>query len=182
MGAYENPAIIRDTSGQIYGQAIASFGQSIAKGISIYGQKAQEANKKAQEKIERQQRIAYDIEDKAYAQANKNYAELASKDPSLVDQFKKQTELLLRGNGENIGAIKAQTLLATQNDLTKEERQNYRDIVNRAQTFQISAVEGGGKILADLEDQQGILAQDIASTHAWVGSNELEKDTSITTK
>jgi hypothetical protein len=181
MGAYENPAIIRDTSGQIYGQAIASFGQSIAKGISIYGQKAQEANKKAQEKIERQQRIAYDIEDKAYAQANKNYAELASKDPSLVDQFKKQTELLLRGNGENIGAIKAQTLLATQNDLTKEERQNYRNIVNRAQTFQISAVEGGGKILADLEDQQGILAQDIASTHAWVGSNELEKDTSMLT-
>ncbi|MAO22503.1 MAG: hypothetical protein CMJ25_17285 [Phycisphaerae bacterium] len=181
MGAYENPAIIRDTSGQIYGQAIASFGQSIAKGISIYGQKAQEANKKAQEKIERQQRIAYDIEDKAYAQANKNYAELASKDPSLVDQFKSQTELLLRGNGENIGAIKAQTLLATKNDLTKEERQNYRNIVNRAQTFQISAVEGGGKILADLEDQQGILAQDIASTHAWVGSNELEKDTSMLT-
>ncbi len=181
MGAYENPAIIRDTSSQIYGQAIASFGQSIAKGISIYGQKAQEANKKAQEKIERQQRIAYDIEDKAYAQANKNYAELASKDPSLVDQFKKQTELLLRGNGENIGAIKAQTLLATQNDLTQEERQNYRNIVNRAQTFQISAVEGGGKILADLEDQQGILAQDIASTHAWVGSNELEKDTSMLT-
>ena len=181
MGAYENPAIIRDTSGQIYGQAIASFGQSIAKGISIYGQKVQEANKKAQEKIERQQRIAYDIEDKAYAQANKNYAELASKDPSLVDQFKKQTELLLRGDGENIGAIKAQTLLATQNDLTQEERQNYRNIVNRAQTFQISAVEGGGKILADLEDQQGILAQDIASTHAWVGSNELEKDTSMLT-
>ena len=181
MGAYENPAIIRDTSGQIYGQAIASFGQSIAKGISIYGQKVQEANRKAQEKIERQQRIAYDIEDKAYAQANKNYAELASKDPSLVDQFKKQTELLLRGNGENIGAIKAQTLLATQNDLTQEERQNYRNIVNRAQTFQISAVEGGGKILADLEDQKGILAQDIASTHAWVGSNELEKDTSMLT-
>jgi|11BtaG_2_1085332.scaffolds.fasta_scaffold02361_4 hypothetical protein len=181
MGAYENPAIIRDTSGQIYGQAIASFGQSIAKGISIYGQKVQEANRKAQEKIERQQRIAYDIEDKAYAQANKNYAELASKDPSLVDQFKKQTELLLRGSGENIGAIKAQTLLATQNDLTQEERQNYRNIVNRAQTFQISAVEGGGKILADLEDQQGILAQDIASTHAWVGSNELEKDTSMLT-
>jgi len=137
--------------------------------------------KKAQEKIERQQRIAYDIEDKAYAQANKNYAELASKDPSLVDQFKKQTELLLSGDGENIGAIKAQTLLATQNDLTQEERQNYRNIVNRAQTFQISAVEGGGKILADLEDQKGILAQDIASTHAWVGSNELEKDTSMLT-
>jgi len=181
MGAYENPAIIRDTSGQIYGQAIASFGQSIAKGISIYGQKVQEANRKAQEKIERQQRIAYDIEDKAYAQANKNYAELASKDPSLVDQFKKQTELLLSGDGENIGAIKAQTLLATQNDLTQEERQNYRNIVNRAQTFQISSVEGGGKILADLEDQKGILAQDIASTHAWVGSNELEKDTSMLT-
>ena len=181
MGAYENPAIIRDTSGQIYGQAIASFGQSIAKGISIYGQKVQEANKKAKEKIERQQRIAYDIEDKAYAQANKNYAELASKDPSLVDQFKKQTELLLRGDGENIGAIKAQTLLATQNDLTQEERQNYRNIVNKAQTFQISAIEGGGKILADLEDQKGILAQDIASTHAWVGNTELEKDTSMLT-
>ena len=181
MGAYENPTIIRDRSGEIYGQAIASFSQSIAKGITAYGQAIAASNKKAQEKIERQQRIAYDVEDKAYAQANKNYAELASKDPSLVDQFKKQTELLLRGDDENIGAIKAQTLLATQNDLTQEERQNYRNIVNRAQTFQISAVEGGGKILADLEDQKGILAQDIASTHAWVGSNELEKDTSMLT-
>ena len=36
MGAYDNPRIIRDTSGQIYGQAIANFGQQIASGMKTY--------------------------------------------------------------------------------------------------------------------------------------------------
>ena len=50
MGAYENPTIIRDRSGEIYGQAIASFSQSIAKGITAYGQAIAASNKKAKKK------------------------------------------------------------------------------------------------------------------------------------
>ncbi len=33
--SYRNPQIVRDTSGEIYGQGIASFGQAIAKGIMV---------------------------------------------------------------------------------------------------------------------------------------------------
>ena len=36
MGAYDNPAIIRDRSAEIYGQAAASFGAAVGKGIMNY--------------------------------------------------------------------------------------------------------------------------------------------------
>ena len=40
MGAYENPAIITDKSGEIFAQGMAQFSQSIAQGIEAYGVKA----------------------------------------------------------------------------------------------------------------------------------------------
>jgi len=181
MGAYDNPRIIRDTSGQIYGQALANFGQQVGAGLTTSFRKEEQEKAKADKEIERQQRIAYNVENKMYNDANKNYSLLATKDPSLVDKFKLRVEQLLRGDDKNIGAIKAQTLLDTKNDLTLEERQEYRDIIQTAQAFQISSVQGGGQIIADLEDVNGVLGADIASTHAWVGKPGLESDTSMLT-
>ena len=74
-----------------------------------------------------------------------------------------------------------ETLLDTKNDLTPDERQQYRGIIQKAQAFQISSVQGGGQIIADLEDVNGVLGSDIASTHAWVGNPGLESDTSMLT-
>ena len=181
MGAYDNPRIIQDTSGQIYGQALANFGQQVGAGLTTAFRKEEQEKAKADKEIERQQRIAYNVENKMYNDANKNYSLLATKDPSLVDKFKLRVEQLLRGDDKNIGAIKAQTLLDTKNDLTLEERQEYRDIIQTAQAFQISSVQGGGQIIADLEDVNGVLGADIASTHAWVGKPGLESDTSMLT-
>jgi len=163
MGAYENPTIIRDRSGEIYGQAIASFGQSIAKGIAAYG------------------RIANDIETNAYKQAHQNFAKVTAKTPSLIDQFKTTVKDLLDGDENNMGAIEAETLLKVRNDLTKDERKKYRNIVNRAQSFQTLGVEGGAKMITDLEEVKNVLPQDIANTHYWVGDTDLEQDTSMLT-
>ena len=181
MGAYDNPKIIRDTSGQIYGQALANFGKQVGAGLTTAFKKEEQEKIKADKEIERQQRIAYNVENKMYNNANKNYSLLATKDPSLVGMFKSKVEKLLRGDGDNMGAIKAQTLLDTKNDLTPDERQQYRGIIQKAQAFQISSVQGGGQIIADLEDVNGVLGSDIASTHAWVGNPGLESDTSMLT-
>ena len=32
--SYRNPEIIKDTSGQIYGQAVANIGKSLAQGVA----------------------------------------------------------------------------------------------------------------------------------------------------
>ena len=181
MGAYDNPKIIRDTSGQIYGQAIANLGQQIGAGLTKHFDKVEAEKEKAEKEIQRQQRIAYAVEDKMYADANKNYSKLAAKDSSLVDKFKGKVEWLLKGDENSMGALKAATLLATKTDLTSEERNMYRGIVQEAQAFQISAIEGGGKIIADLEDQSNIDPSDIASTHAWAGRPGVEADTSMLT-
>jgi len=181
MGAYDNPRIIRDTSGQIYGQAIANLGQQIGAGLTKAFAKEEVEKEKARKEIERQQRIAYSVEDKMYQQANRNYAKLSAKDPSLVDKFKIKVGEMLNGTDKNLGAIEAATLLEIKTDLTKEERQRYRNIVQKAEAFQISAVEGGGKIISDLQDVDGVNAGGIATTHAWVGAPGLEADTSMLT-
>mgnify|MGYP003665177317 FL=1 len=102
MGAYDNPKIIRDTSGQIYGQALANFGKQVGAGLTTAFKKEEQEKIKADKEIERQQRIAYNVENKMYNNANKNYSLLATKDPSLVGMFKSKVEKLLRGDRDII--------------------------------------------------------------------------------
>jgi hypothetical protein len=114
MGAYENPQPIIDRSGEIWGQAIASFGTSIGAGIAQAAAYRAAAKKKQEDEDQRVQAIGYEIEEKTYDQANENYQEVLEKIPSLADQFKTETALLLDGDGtDENGAIWAQTQLAT---------------------------------------------------------------------
>ena len=132
MGAYDNPKIVRDTSGQIYGQAIANLGQQVGGAMKSYYANQKIEQEKAQKEIERVQRIANQVETRFYDQANRNYAIVAKEDKSLLKGFQNEVGILLRGSGVEgqqgykIGAIKAQTLLDTKNDLSQKERQYYR--------------------------------------------------------
>jgi hypothetical protein len=108
--SYRNPQIVRDTSGQIYGQTAANIGQSLAKGIATLGARREQQRKKADQEAQRTQQIGYGIQTKAYEQRNKVYSELLKKEPGLAEQFKTQTEALLMGNDEiGMGAIEART-------------------------------------------------------------------------
>ena len=185
MGAYDSPKIIRDRSGEIYGQAIANFGQQVGAGLKANYLKRDQEAEKANKEIERQQRIGFNIETQAYDLADRNYALVAKEDPGLAQGFKDEVYTLLRGDKESdppiMGAIQAQTLLQTKTDLTDDERTQYRTIVQNAKTFQNNAIAGGGKILSDLEDMKGLNPDDMASTHYWVGANDVESDTSMLT-
>ncbi len=187
MGAYDNPRIIRDTSGQIYGQAIATFGKQFGDMMKSYAANQKAEQEKADKEIERVQRIANQVESKFYDQANRNYAIVAKEDKSLLKGFQNEVGNLLNGvgiegeEGYQIGAIKAQTYLDTKNDLTTEERQYYREVVQRAKTFQNNAIAGGGQIINDLQDIDKVAAKGFGSTHYWTGSNDTERDTTMLT-
>jgi hypothetical protein len=135
MGAYENPQPIIDRSGEIWGQAIASFGTSIGAGIAQAAAYRAAAKKEQEDEDQRVQAIGYEIEEKTSDEANKNYQEVLEKIPSLADQFKTETALLLEGTDEN-GAIWAQTQLATAGNLSKKDRKKYKKIAQRAVDFQ----------------------------------------------
>jgi hypothetical protein len=187
MGAYDNPRIVRDTSGQIYGQAIANLGQQVGSAMKSYYANQKIEQEKAQKEIERVQRIANQVETNFYDQANRNSAIVAKEDKSLLKGFQNEVGILLRGSGVEgqegykIGAIKAQTLLDTKNDLSQEERQYYREVVQRAKNFQINAIAGGGQIINDLEDFSKVKPKDMNSSHYWTGSTDAERDTTMIT-
>ena len=73
MGAYENPAMLQGPNiGKIWGQAAASFGQSIGQGIESAMKQYEQAKKEQKAENARVQRIGYEIEERAYDQANQN--------------------------------------------------------------------------------------------------------------
>ena len=176
--SYRNPEIIRDRSGEIYGQAVANIGQSLAKGIATGVASREALRKEANAEKKRVQGIGYQIESKAYANRNKNYQGLKKTEPGVAEQFKQRTETLLRGSEGEMGAIEANTILATKSALSIEEKQELRAIVTKFETFQNSMVGNSGKILSETEIYNNASPADFDSKYRWSGSNEYERSAS----
>ena len=183
--SYRNPGQIQaDQSGQIYGQALANLGQSFLSFAQTQAQRREEAAKEQKAENDRLQKIGYEIEEAYYDAANTNYEALKEQSPALSEQFKTMTAQLLDGTGVTgeecyqMGAIEAQTKLATKSDLTKEDRKKYRDIVQKAKAFQTRVIAGGGDIMADLADLEKIKPQDIGNTHFYIGNTAQDRLTS----
>jgi hypothetical protein len=177
--SYRNPQIVRDTSGQVYGQAVANIGQSLAKGIATLGARREQQRKKAEQEAQRTQQIGYGIQTKAYEQRNKVYSELLKKEPGLAEQFKQQTEILLMGNDEvGMGAIEARTLLATGKDLSIKEKQDLQNTINRYEVFQNGLQGNAGKILSETQLYNNTSPADFDNKYRWTGSNQYERTAS----
>ncbi len=177
--SYRNPQIVRDTSGQIYGQTAANIGQSLAKGIATLGARREQQRKKADQEAQRTQQIGYGIQTKAYEQRNKVYSELLKKEPGLAEQFKQQTEALLMGNDEvGMGAIEARTLLATGKDLSVKEKQDLQNTINRYEVFQNGLQGNAGKILSETELYNNTSPADFDNKYRWAGGNQYERTAS----
>jgi hypothetical protein len=177
--SYRNPQIVRDTSGQIYGQTAANIGQSLAKGIATLGARREQQRKKADQEAQRTQQIGYGIQTKAYEQRNKVYSELLKKEPGLAEQFKTQTEALLMGNDEiGMGAIEARTLLATGKDLSIKDKQDLQDRINKYEVFQNGLQGNAGKILSETELYNNTSPADFDNKYRWAGGNQYERTAS----
>jgi hypothetical protein len=177
--SYRNPQIIRDTSAELYGQAAASIGQSLSRGIMTLAAKRDQQRKKADAEAQRTQQIGYGIQTKAYEKRNKVYSELLKKEPGLAEQFKKQTESLLMGDDEiGMGAIEARTILATGQNLSVQEKQDLQGIINRYEVFQNGLQGNAGKILAETELYNNTSPADFDNKYRWAGSNQYERTAS----
>lgn len=154
--SYRNPPIIVDRSTDVWGKAIAGFGQQVAQGIltaSEARRKAEEAQaaqaKKealAQQKLTTATRASYmDVARDKYIQIKKNGG------LSLAEQFMKQVEIDLDGADGKIGAIDASVQLALNTSLNKDQRAEYNKIVDSAKMYQAEAVSGFGNVMSGLD-------------------------------
>ena len=177
--SYRNPAIIKDTSGELYGQAAANVGRSLARGMEMAGSRREQQRKQADADRKRTQQIGYGIQSKAYESRNKVYTELLKKEPGLAEQFKEQTEALLMGNDEiGMGAIEARTILATGQNLDMKEKQRLQEVINRYEVFQSGLQGNAGKIQAEVQLYQSTSPGEFDDKYRWAGSNEFERTTS----
>ena len=157
MSAYDNPRIINDQSAMAWANAAAKLSETMVQSIQNMVKFRQQQKAVANEK---QDRFNLAWNKVALAQ-NKNLRETikASKeqgvDISLVKQFQNIQKTIMQGGEGMMGSIEAQTLLLTKSNLSKEERDRLANIVNRAEANIDSIIEGGGKIMTDVEMIKG---------------------------
>ena len=154
--SYRNPPIIVDRSTDVWGKAIAGFGQQVAQGILSASEarrkaeaaQAAQAKKEAlaQQKLTTATRASYmDAARDKYIQIKKNSG------LSLAQQFMKQVEIDLNGADGEVGAIDASVQLALNTSLTKDQRANYNKIVDGAKMYQAEAVSGFANLVSGLD-------------------------------
>ena len=181
MGAYENPAIIRDRSGEIYGQALAGFGKSIAGGLTNAANKRDQLRQQASAEQKRTQNIQYQIQQQQFSERNRNFTELRKSGVPLTGQFKGLTQDSLMGVGKpgdenyQMGSVEAATLLATSSDLTLELRQSLQKTIDDSTQFQQGLLQNAGKIVAELEQYKNLPASELMKNFTFSGATDYER-------
>lgn len=154
--SYRNPPIIVDRSTDVWGKAIAGFGQQVAQGILSASEarrkseaaQAAQARKEAlaQQKLTTATRASYmDAARDKYIQIKKNGG------LSLAQQFMKQVEIDLNGADGEPGAIDASVQLALNTSLDADQREKYNKIVDGAKMYQAEAVSGFANLMSGLD-------------------------------
>lgn len=156
MGAYENPGIIQDRSGEIWGQTIQNVGQQFAQGIISYSQKQAKLQDEKEKTNTYNQNLWFDIDRNENKLLQKNLTDYKGKKGKLFDKYTQSARDLLNGTGDEIGAKKAQFLIKTTKNLSQEDREKYTKIVNRYDSYMGNSLRTAGSIIAENQEWDNI--------------------------
>lgn len=181
MGAYENPTIIRDRSGEIFGQAIANFGKSIAEGITRAAANRDALRRETEAERKRVQGFEYQIQQKQYKDKNANVKEFTKTGVPLTSQFQTLAGEAMLGVGkpgdENyiMGAIPAATALATDPNLSLDDKRFLQTQIDDSTQFQENMLQYGGQIKAELIPYNELPVQEYGNNFTFAGNTAYEK-------
>lgn len=177
MGAYDNPTIIRDRSGETYGKAIADFGRSIGQGAVMYASTMAKAQKEADVQTLKD-RNTFLINDEAFEEEflTAEAAAASSKTP-MMDSFSVQLRQSIDGvkNDEDpsqnkMGAKEARYLMMTQKNLSKEKQTEYGDIVKNYKTFLKESELNMGSLIGEKEEYLNYTRSDLGRKSTFLGT------------
>ena len=179
--SYRNPPIIVDRSTDVWGKAIANFGQQVAQGILSIGDAKKKAGQaqaaQTAKDVAAMQKLATATRESYMSDFRDSYIALKKKDGNLAEQFKKQTMIDLNGDGKEIGAIDAQVQLSLNSNLSVIEKEKYNKIVDSAKMYQAQAVDGFGKVISGIDNVKSKSHELLAAPGGWTfkGNNNLER-------
>lgn len=154
MSAYDNPRIINDQSAMAWAKASAELSKTIAAGIqsmSLFRAKQQEVADKKQDRFNSIWTQASLTQNKDLTETIAAAENAPGADKTLIEQFQKIQRTLMQGGDGMMGSIEAQTLLMTKSNLTRDERDELQNVVNRSNANMKSIISDGGKIMTDVE-------------------------------
>ena len=162
MGAYDNPAIIRDRSAEIYGQLGAIIGTGIAGAVAAGNKIKYDAGIKYQEKVDKFNKEVAGTEARVRIKQTDammvEYNMLREKDVSMADQYLQNMKSLMNGVGEKgdkdyeEGTIMAETRLLTSTDLTSEQKTNLTNYVVDTRAYAKNNMTVASLVQGDLEE------------------------------
>ena len=162
MGAYDNPAIIRDRSAEIYGQLGAIIGTGIAGAVAAGNKIKYDAGIKYQEKVDKFNKEVAGTEARVRIKQTDammvEYNILREKDVSMADQYLQNMKSLMNGVGEKgdedyeEGTIMAETRLLTSTDLTSEQKTNLTNYVVDTRAYAKNNMTVASQVQLDLEE------------------------------
>jgi len=179
--SYRNPPIIVDRSTDVWGKAIANFGQQVAQGILSIGDAKKKAGQaqaaQAAKDAAAMQKLTTATRESYMSDFRDSYIALKKKDGNLAEQFKKQTMIDLNGDGKEMGAIDAQVQLSLNSNLSVIEKEKYNKIVDSAKMYQAQAVDGFGKVISGIDNVKSKSHELLAAPGGWSfkGNNNLER-------
>jgi len=173
--SYRNPQIIVDRSSEIYAQGFAKLGQQAAGIIEKENERKRLELERIKKKNDAFKLLQNEVSFNAYQDADKIYSKLEGN--SLLDQFQNQYTNMLEGDGENEGAIKAQTILRTRgSDLSIDERKRLNKVVSDARAYKDLMINSGGAIQNDINEyKENITAENIEGDYVWKGDTDEKK-------
>jgi hypothetical protein len=179
--SYRNPPIIVDRSTDVWGKAIANFGQQVAQGILSIGDAKKKAGQaqaaQAAKDAAAMQKLTTATRESYMSNFRDSYIALKKKDGNLAEQFKKQTMIDLNGDGKEMGAIDAQVQLSLNSNLSVIEKEKYNKIVDSAKMYQAQAVDGFGKVISGIDNVKSKSHELLAAPGGWSfkGNNNFER-------
>ena len=164
MGAYDNPAIIRDRSAEIYGQLGAIIGTGIAGAVAAGNKIRYDAGIKYREKVDKFNKEVAGTEARVRIKQTDammvEYNILREKDVSMADQYLQNMKSLMNGVGEKgdkdyeEGTIMAETRLLTSTDLTSEQKTNLTNYVVDTRAYAKNNMTVASLVQGDLEESK----------------------------
>ena len=173
--SYRDPQIIVDRSAEIYAQATSNLGSQMVSAFENLVEKRRAQAEAIRKRNEGFQLIENDIRLKEYEDLNKVSEKI--KGTSIEDQFKEIYTDILEGSENNVGAIKAKSILSTTGStLTKDQRKQLLDVIDKANNFKTLMLEAAGSIIPDIQEyKENVGSGNIGSKYIWKGGSNAER-------
>jgi len=171
MGAYENPPIIRDISGQILAKGFEDFSKSMASAIDVYGERKRKEAKERLAKEDALLKNEMQFRLDAVKKGDDWYKIASSKNVSMADGFRPIVMENLRITAD------AKLALLTEKDPSK--RQGLYDLISKNETDLSSLGTMFETVYTDLTEKKSMdTTESLGKTFMYTGDNLEEQENS----